>query len=101
MSVKLLTEHIFEFLSLKEAAQARLSLHLSKCHIVRNHILRLNRTYERVSYVLLSIYICKWCVEISWKQQNKEINKNKNKSSRKVENLACGRTLSYTCTFVL
>ena len=38
MSVELLIEHYFEFLSLKEAAQARLSLHLSKCHIVRNHL---------------------------------------------------------------
>ena len=34
MIVKLLTEHHLEFLSLREAAQARLSLHLSKCHIV-------------------------------------------------------------------
>ena len=42
MSVKLLTEHILEFLSLKEATQARLSLHLSKCHIVGNHMSRLN-----------------------------------------------------------
>ena len=40
MSVKLLTEHHLGFLSLKEAAKARLSLHLSKCHIVGNHILR-------------------------------------------------------------
>ena len=32
MIVKLLTEHQFEFL--KEAAEARPSLHLSKCHIV-------------------------------------------------------------------
>ena len=38
MSVKLLTEHHLEFLSLKEAAQARLSLHMSKCHIVGNHM---------------------------------------------------------------
>ena len=37
MSVKLLTEHYLEFLSLKErAAQARLSLHLSKCQIAGN-----------------------------------------------------------------
>ena len=41
MIVKLLTEHHFEFLSLEEAAHARLSLHLSKCHIVGNHISRL------------------------------------------------------------
>ena len=36
MSVKLLTEHHFEFLSLKGAAQIRKSLHMSKCHIVGN-----------------------------------------------------------------
>ena len=42
--VKLLTEHHFEFLSLKEAAQARLSLHLSKCHIFGNHVSRLKCT---------------------------------------------------------
>ena len=35
MIVKLLTEHNFEFLSLKkETAEARLSQHLSKCQIV-------------------------------------------------------------------
>ena len=39
MIVKLLTEH--QFLSLKEAVQARLSLHMSKCHIVGNFIPRL------------------------------------------------------------
>ena len=33
-TVKLLTGHYLEFLSLKEAAQACISLHLSKCHIV-------------------------------------------------------------------
>ena len=38
MIVKLLTEHHLEFLSLKEAAQARLSLHISKCYIVENHM---------------------------------------------------------------
>ena len=37
-----MAEHYFEFLSLKEAAQAHLSLHFSKCHIVENHMLRLN-----------------------------------------------------------
>ena len=37
-----LTEHHLEFLSLKEAAKARLSLHLSKCHIFGNHLSRLN-----------------------------------------------------------
>ena len=39
MTVKLPTEHHLEFLSLKGAAQARLSLHLLKCHIVGNHML--------------------------------------------------------------
>ena len=34
MTVKLLTKHHLEFLSLKKAALARLSLHLSKYHIV-------------------------------------------------------------------
>ena len=38
MSVKLLTEHHLEFLSLKGATQVGLSLHLSKCHILGNHI---------------------------------------------------------------
>ena len=33
MIVKPLTEHHLEFLSLKEAAEARPSLHLSKCQI--------------------------------------------------------------------
>ena len=36
MIVKLLTERHLEFISLKEAAEARPSLHLSKCHIVGN-----------------------------------------------------------------
>ena len=42
MTVKLLTEHQLEFLSSKEAAQARLSLHISKCHIVGNLVPRPN-----------------------------------------------------------
>ena len=37
MNIKLLTEHL-EFLSLKEAAEAHPSLHLSKCQIVANLI---------------------------------------------------------------
>ena len=50
MSVKLLTEHNLEFLSLKggSSAQARLSLHLSKCHIVEDHMLRLISNYVSV-----------------------------------------------------
>ena len=36
MIVKLLTEHHLEFVSLKRAAEAGPSLHMSKCHIVGN-----------------------------------------------------------------
>ena len=36
MTVKLQTAHHFGFLSLKGAAQAHLSQHLSKCHFVGN-----------------------------------------------------------------
>ena len=42
MNVKLLTEHHLEFLSLNEAAEARLSLHMSKCHIFGKHMHWLN-----------------------------------------------------------
>ena len=43
ISVKLLTEHHLKFLAYKGGCtrQAPLSLHLSKCHIVRNHMPRL------------------------------------------------------------
>ena len=41
MIVKLLTEHYLEFLSLTEAAHARLSPHFSKCQIVGNLMPRL------------------------------------------------------------
>ena len=41
MSVRLLTEHSLEFLSLTGCCKAHLSLHLSKCHIVGNHMLLL------------------------------------------------------------
>ena len=48
MIVKLLTEHHLKFLSLKEEAQTRLSLHLSKCQIVGNLMPRLISYYHRV-----------------------------------------------------
>ena len=63
MIVKLLTENHLEFLSLKEAAEARLSLHLSKCHIVGNlmhwliiHILFGYFVYHVKAQTHLSIY---------------------------------------------
>ena len=40
MIVKQLTEHHLEYLSFKEAAEARPSLNLSKSLIVRNHMSR-------------------------------------------------------------
>ena len=48
MSVKLLTEHNLEFLRLKEDAQSILSLHLSKDHIVGNHMSRLNYAFSQL-----------------------------------------------------
>ena len=47
MSVKLLTEHHLEFLSLKGGCKARLSLHMSKCQIVGNHMHWLNFVIQR------------------------------------------------------
>ena len=44
---KLLAEQHLEFQSLKGAAQARLSLHLSKCHIVGN-LMSWHRLYHRL-----------------------------------------------------
>ena len=41
MIVKLLTEYHLEFQCIREAAEARQSLHLSKCQIVGNHMSRL------------------------------------------------------------
>ena len=52
MSVKLLTDHHLEFLSLKEATQARLSIHLSKCQIVGNLMPRLRLSYSKYNGVL-------------------------------------------------
>ena len=48
---KLLTEHHLEFLNLKVAAQAGLSLHLSKCHIVGNHMSRLKLSIYDTFYL--------------------------------------------------
>ena len=48
MTVKLLIERHLEFPSLKEAAQAPQSLHLSECHIVGNHMSRLIYKYDNM-----------------------------------------------------
>ena len=47
MNIKLLTKQHLEFLSLKEATQACLSLHLSKCQIAGNHMSRLIYTFHK------------------------------------------------------
>ena len=46
MTVKLMTEQYLEFPVLKWTAQARLSLHLSKCYIVGNHMSQLNNIFK-------------------------------------------------------
>ena len=66
MSVKLLTDHHLEYLSLKGAAQARQSLHLSKCHIVGNIMSLLNYldcVDKQNDNLLLSYYIWKIGIE--------------------------------------
>ena len=61
MRVKLLTEHYLEFLRLKEAGQARLSLHISKCHIVGNHMSRLNYEFIQLDELCrFDSHILKW-----------------------------------------
>ena len=45
---KLLTEHHLEFLSLKGGCRGSLSLHLSNCQIVGNHMSWLNLLIKRV-----------------------------------------------------
>ena len=52
MNVKLLTEHNLEFLCLKGAAQARPSLHMSKCDIVGNHMSRL-KCFEQCIIIII------------------------------------------------
>ena len=50
MNVEILSEHHLEFVSLKVNAEARMSLHMSKCHIVGNlmHWLNYNNTCAHV-----------------------------------------------------
>ena len=55
MIVKLLTKHHLEFLSLKEAAEARPSLHLLKCQIVGNLMPRLN--YNTLSWAVAYLVV--------------------------------------------
>ena len=67
MIVKLLTEHHLEFLSLKEAAQDRLSLHLSECQIVGNLMPQI--IYEHSCKILyIHCFVCNsLCTDITSK----------------------------------
>ena len=75
MTIKLLTEHHLEFLRLKEAAQAPLSLLILKRHIVGNHMSQLILTLlilmdypmhvSRIRIVLPILYFKGRQVEIS------------------------------------
>ena len=53
MTVKLLTEHL-SFLAEQEASQAGPSLHLSKCHIVGNHVSRLKSSFRHITCATMS-----------------------------------------------
>ena len=70
ITVKLLTEQYLGFLSLKEEAaqQARLSLHLPKCNIVGNHMLRLKylRDFQKhaLKFQLNFIFSFYWLAQI-------------------------------------
>ena len=48
MTIKLLSEYNLEFLSLNGGCTDLLSLHLSKCHVVGNHMSRLMYKFDAV-----------------------------------------------------
>ena len=56
MIVKLLADHHLESLSLKKV-QARLSLFMSKCHIVENHMSQLNSVQNGILTLNLPIFL--------------------------------------------
>ena len=55
MSVKLLTEHHLEFLSLKEAVQARLSLHVSTNCEVCDETTIIQNNFGNSFYIVLAV----------------------------------------------
>ena len=69
MIVKLLTEQHLEFLRLKEAAQARIGLHLSKCHIVGIHMSRLNYNRRKTIGKWLKSFFLTFLLSISTTMQ--------------------------------
>ena len=58
MNVKLLTKHHLEFLSLKGGCKAGLTLQLSKCHIIGNHMSRLIFSQFFKTFKILFILTC-------------------------------------------
>ena len=58
---KLLVNNIWSFHALKESAKARLSLQLSTCHTVENHVSRLTgtKTYSTLSENLIDFDVFK------------------------------------------
>ena len=56
MTVKLLTIHHLEFLSLNGSCTGSSDLHLSKCHIVGNHMSRLNFLATRILSCFFSFF---------------------------------------------
>ena len=61
MSVKLLTEHHLEFLGLKEGSKDSSELHLSKCHIVGNHVSQLNFIFGPKLIIIIPVSLTKEC----------------------------------------
>ena len=70
MIVKLLTEHNLEFLSLKGGCRGRPSLHMSKCHIVGNHMHRLKYV---ITTTCLSIYQFKCLILEKYSADGKKV----------------------------
>ena len=67
MSVKLLTEHHLELLSLKDDVQARRSLHQSKFHTVGNHMSRLKFIMSEAVIRKMSQFLrCKGNNNLAW-----------------------------------
>ena len=58
MTVNILTEHDLEFLSLKEATQARLSLHMSKSALLE---ITYHGSYIFVTVVFVTLSDCSSC----------------------------------------
>ena len=66
MTIKQLVEQHLEFLGLKLAAQGCLSLHLSKCHIVGNHMSRLiylRKVLKNLFLIAVAVILLARCIK--------------------------------------